>query len=111
MKRYGHLFERIVEYRSLLAASNRARRGKRDRIDVAHFVFHLERNLLALQAELRSGTYRMRPYRSFLIREPKLRRICAAHFRDRVVAARRVCRAGSGFRSWHDRRHVRMSPR
>lgn len=27
----------------------------------------------------------MRPYRSFLIREPKLRRICAAHSRDRVV--------------------------
>ena len=49
MKRHGHLFERIAEYRSLLAASNRARRGKRDRIDVAHFVFHLEHNLLALQ--------------------------------------------------------------
>ena len=27
----------------------------------------------------------MRPYRSFVIREPKRRRICAAHFRDRVV--------------------------
>ena len=85
MKRHGHLFERIVEYRSLLAASHRAMSGNRDRIDGAHFVFHLEHNLLALQAELGSGTYRMRSYRSFLIREPKLRRICAADFLDRVV--------------------------
>ena len=85
MKRYGHLFEQVVEYRGLLAATQRARRGKRDRIEVARFVFDLERNLLALQAELRSGTYRMSPYRTFVIREPKVRRICAAHFRDRVV--------------------------
>lgn len=27
----------------------------------------------------------MRPYRTFVIHEPKQRRICAAHFRDRVV--------------------------
>ncbi|MCY4597861.1 MAG: reverse transcriptase domain-containing protein [Bryobacterales bacterium] len=85
MKRHGHLFEQIVEYHSLLAASHRARRGKQARIEVARFVFDLERNLLALQAELRSGTYRMRPYRTFVVREPKVRRICAAHFRDRVV--------------------------
>ena len=85
MKRHGHLFEQVVQYRNLLAAAHRARRGKRDRIEVARFVFHLESNLLALQDELQSGTYGMRRYRTFTVREPKLRRICAAHFRDRVV--------------------------
>ena len=45
----------------------------------------LESNLLRLQQELRSGRYRMRSYRAFVIREPKRRQICAAHFRDRVV--------------------------
>ena len=49
------------------------------------FVFDLEPNLLQLQEELRSGSYRIRPYRSFVIREPTRRQICAAHFRDRVV--------------------------
>lgn len=85
MKRHGHLFEQVVEYGNLLAAAHRARRGKRDRIAVARFVFDLEPNLLRLQEELRSGSYRMRPYRTFIIREPKRRRICAADFRDRVV--------------------------
>ena len=85
MKRHGHLFEQVCDYRSLLAAAHRARRGKRSRIDVAHFVFDLERNLLSLQAELRSGAYQMRPYRTFTIYKPKPRRICAAAFRDRVV--------------------------
>ena len=85
MKRHGHLFEQVVEYGNLLAAAHRARRGKRDRIAVARFVFDLEPNLLRLQEELRSGSYRMRPYRTFVIREPKRRRICAADFRDRVV--------------------------
>ena len=81
----GHLFEQVAEYGSLLAAAHRARRGKQARMSVARFVFHLESNLLALQAELSSGLYRMRPYRTFTIYEPKRRRICAAHFRDRVV--------------------------
>ena len=85
MKRYGHLFERVVDYRSLLNAVQRARRGKGDRPEVARFLFDLEPNLLRLQEELLSGAYRMRPYRAFVIREPKHREICAAHFRDRVV--------------------------
>lgn len=85
MKRQGHLFERVAEFRTLLAAAHRARRSKGNRIEVARFVFHLESNLLSLQQELRSGAYRMQPYRAFEIREPKRRRICAAHFRDRVV--------------------------
>ena len=85
MKRRGHLFEQITDYPNLLAAARRARRGKGDRTGVARFVFDLEPNLFRLQEELRSGTYRMRPYRAFVIREPKRRQIAAADFRDRVV--------------------------
>lgn len=85
MKRYGHLFEQVVAFDNLLLAARKARRGKQDRTSVAHFFFHLETELLALQDELRSGSYRMRPYRTFVIYEPKRRQICAADFRDRVV--------------------------
>ena len=85
MKRHGHLFEQVIAYGNLLAATHRARRGKCTRLAVARIVFDLEPNLLRLQQELRSGSYRMRPYRAFVIREPKRRQICAAHFRDRVV--------------------------
>ena len=85
MKRHGHLFESVANFAALLGAERRARRGKRNRPDVARFVFHLETNLLELESELRLKTYAMRPYRTFLVREPKLRRICAADYRDRVV--------------------------
>jgi retron-type reverse transcriptase len=85
MKRSGHLFEHITAFDTLLLAARKAWRGKRQRQSVAHFMFHLEPELLTLQEELRSGTYRMQPYRTFMILEPKPRQICAAAFRDRVV--------------------------
>lgn len=85
MKRVGHLFERIVAFDNLLRAARMAQRGKRHKHAVARFGFHLETELLSLQAELVSGTYRMQPYRTFQVYEPKPRRICAAAFRDRVV--------------------------
>jgi len=52
---------------------------------VAAFEFHLERQLLRLQDELRQRTYTPGPYHSFTICEPKPRLISAAPFRDRVV--------------------------
>lgn len=85
MKRYGNLFESVTSFDTLLLAAHKAMRGKRDRIRVARFWFDLEPELLRLQEELKSGTYRMRPYRAFTIYEPKRRQICAADFRDRVV--------------------------
>jgi RNA-directed DNA polymerase len=85
MKRYGHLFEQVVAFDSLLLAARKAQRGKRDRASVAHFLFHLEPELLTLQDELCAGTYHMQPCRTFTIYEPKQRQICAAAFRDRVV--------------------------
>lgn len=85
MKRYSGLFEQVLAFDNLLLAARKAQRGKRHRTSVARFLFHLEPALLTLQEELRIGAYRMRPYRTFTIYEPKQRQICAADFRDRVV--------------------------
>ncbi|MBM3776556.1 MAG: hypothetical protein FJW37_15555, partial [Acidobacteria bacterium] len=49
------------------------------------FYFHLETELLRLEEELQSGAYVPSPYRTFMVYEPKPRRICAADIRDRVV--------------------------
>ena len=59
--------------------------AKKIGLPVAALYFHLETELLQLERELLSNSYRPRPYRSFWVREPKLRRICAADIRDRVV--------------------------
>lgn len=85
MKRHGGLFEKILTFENLALAVRKAVRGKKDRESVARFYFSWETEVLALERELRSGTWRPRPYTTFEIFEPKPRRICAAHIRDRVV--------------------------
>jgi hypothetical protein len=65
MRRYGYLFEQVITFDNLLLAARKAWRGKRGRASVAHFSFYLETELLRLQEELRSGSYRMRPCRTF----------------------------------------------
>lgn len=85
MKRHGQLFDRLISFENLLAAAQASRRGKRFKPNVARFDFDLERELLALQAELLTQTYRPGPYHTFTIREPKTRLISAAPYRDRVV--------------------------
>ena len=85
MKRYGHLFEQIAAFENLHRAAQRALLGKKRRLPVARFYFHLETELLRLEEELRAGRYVPQPYRSFPVFEPKTRQICAADIRDRVV--------------------------
>jgi RNA-directed DNA polymerase len=79
------MYRELCAWDNLLLAYCRASKGKRGQPNVATFEHRLEDNLLDLQAELRSKTYRPGPYNSFYIHEPKRRLISAAPFRDRVV--------------------------
>jgi retron-type reverse transcriptase len=85
MKRYGHLWDELISFSSLLRAANKARRGKRFRRDVARFHFDLEHELWQLHEELTGKTYTPEGYNTFWIYEPKRRLISAAPYRDRVV--------------------------
>ena len=86
VRTYKGLYPRIYDFENLWLAWRRARRGgKRKWPTVAAFEFDLEQNLWALHEELRDRAYRPGPYRHFTIRRPKVRRISAAPFRDRVV--------------------------
>jgi retron-type reverse transcriptase len=85
MKRYGNLFAQVIDFANLLSAANKAMRGHKNKRAVAHFNFHLENELIALQTELSTNTYQPHPYHTFTIYEPKPRLICAAPIRDRVV--------------------------
>lgn len=79
------LFERITSFDNLHSAARAAARGKRYRASPAAFLMRMESECLRLSEELRTGAWRPGPYRVFEIREPKVRTICAAPFRDRVV--------------------------
>ncbi len=85
MKRVGYLFDEIISFQNLHRAALQAAAGKKKQIRVAHFLFHLENELICLQQELEQGIWQPSGFRVFEIRDPKPRRICAADFRDRVV--------------------------
>ena len=85
MKTYRNLYPQIIDFENLYLAFRKARKGKRDRPEVAAFELDLEANLFQLQDELAAQTYTPGPYRNFFIRERKLRLISAAPFGDRVV--------------------------
>ena len=79
------LFDRLTSWENLYRAARKTRLGKRRHADCAGFELERERELLRLQEELRTRTYRPEGYRTFYVREPKRRMISAASYRDRVV--------------------------
>ncbi len=85
MKTYKNLYPKIYTYENLYYAWRKAAKRKRKVPEVATFEYYLTDNLLQLEAELRSQSYQPGSYRHFYITEPKLRRISAAPFRDRVI--------------------------
>lgn len=78
-------YEEIYAWPNLMQAWKQAAKGKRGGASAAAFEYKLADNLLALQQELLEGTYKPGGYTHFYIKEPKLRKISAAPFRDRVV--------------------------
>lgn len=79
------LIDKIADWDNLLLAYRKARKGKRDRLEVKEFASDLWLNLGNIQNHLLSGNYQMGRYRSFVVYEPKRREILAAPFSDRVV--------------------------
>jgi hypothetical protein len=83
--------EDVSAFANLVEAHRLARRGKRDRDEVARFSFDAAAELLRLRDELDARRYVPGPYRTFIVRDPKTRVVHAAPYRDRVVH-HAVCR-------------------
>jgi len=75
----------LCSWKNLRLAYRYASRGKRGKHAAATFEYLLADNLLELEHELVTQTYRPGAYYSFYIHDPKRRLISAAPFRDRVV--------------------------
>ena len=84
-RRVDDLFPRIASFSALEAAAQRAARSKRRKPGVAAFLANLETEVLRLERELLSCTWRPGRYVEIAIRDPKPRMVSAAPFRDRVV--------------------------
>lgn len=84
-KSFPGLFNEVCSAANLMAAARAAMRGKLSGSAAAGFHARWETHAIALAEELRAGSWAPGPYTYFDIREPKLRRVAAAPFRDRVV--------------------------
>ena len=85
MKIYNHLYPEIYSIRNLFLAWRKARKHKTRKDYVVEFETNLKENLLQLYKELKDETYQPEPLKTFILRDPKTRRISKSAFRDRVV--------------------------
>ena len=85
MKTHRKLYERMISAGNLTLAWRRARRNKTSKPYVIEFERNLEKNLVELHLELKNKSYVPRPLQTFVLRDPKTRKISKSHFRDRIV--------------------------
>ncbi len=85
MKTYKNLYEKVCSLHNLLVAYEKAKRGKSKNYLIIEFEKDLDKNLKALQFELIHFTYKPRPLKRFIVRDPKTRTIHSSAFRDRVI--------------------------
>ena len=85
MKTYKNLYKQIYNLSNLILAWRKARKGKTKKRDIIEFERDVIGNLILLQDELKNKTYFPKPLKTFILRDPKTRKISKADFRDRIV--------------------------
>lgn len=85
LKRFGNLIEKITLSENMFMAFKEAKKGKANKKKVYDFELNLGDNISYLIKSIMNGTYKPKPYKKFLVREPKERIIYAPAFEDVVV--------------------------
>ncbi|HLC87414.1 MAG TPA: reverse transcriptase domain-containing protein [Candidatus Nanoarchaeia archaeon] len=85
MKTYKLLYDKICSFNNLILAYKKARKGKTKKNYVLAFEDNLYLNLMQLQEELINQTYKPRELETFILRDPKIRKISKSDFRDRII--------------------------
>ena len=79
------MYSNIFDLDNLKLAWIKARKGKTKKIYVIKFEKNITKNLINLHEELKNQTYNPKPLKTFILRDPKTRKISKSHFRDRIV--------------------------
>lgn len=82
---FMELYPKIYNLSNLILAFKKARKGKTKRDYIVDFEKNLIKNLLELQKELKNETYKPKPLKTFILRDPKTRKISKSAFRDRII--------------------------
>ncbi|MBU2590002.1 MAG: hypothetical protein KKB39_04540 [Nanoarchaeota archaeon] len=80
-----NLYLKLCSYENLLSAFKKARKKKTKKDYVRDFEKNLKENLLQLKYELLFHAYKPKPLNTFILRDPKTRKISKSEFIDRVV--------------------------
>lgn len=86
-------FEKAISYGNMRRALNKCCLDVRWKDSVVGYELHAPRNTYKLIQEIRNGTYKISPYQTFTIYEPKERIIVATRIRDRQFQMA-LCMAG-----------------
>jgi len=79
------LWQELCSYENLELAFKKARKHKTLKPYVIEFEKNLKDNLHMLRTELLLHCYRPKPLETFIIRDPKTRKISKSDFRDRII--------------------------
>jgi len=85
MKTYKNLYPKIISLENLFLSYKKARKGKTKKHYIIKFEKNLKKNLFQLQKELLEQTYSPLLLKTFILRDPKTRKISKSAFRDRIV--------------------------
>ena len=85
MKSYSNLYDKVCDFENIKLAWKEARKRKTLKSYVIEFDKYFKENLLQLSVDLIFHSYRPLPLNSFVIRDPKTRKISVSDFRDRIV--------------------------
>jgi RNA-directed DNA polymerase len=78
-------FEKVYSFEALYGAYRKARQGKRWKEAAAKFEVNLLEALNLLSEMLRTKTYKLSPYNTFKVYEPKERVVMSNSYKDKVV--------------------------
>ena len=79
------LWQELCSYENIFLAYKKARKHKTLKPYVIEFEKNLENNLLLLRYELLLHSYNPEPLKTFIVRDPKTRKISKSAFKDRVI--------------------------
>ena len=87
MKRINNLYDKFLSIENFRLAYKKALKGKKYRKQeyVNRYEPELDKNLSELIDLIKTKKYNAGPYYIFYVTRPKLRKICVAPFRDRIV--------------------------
>ena len=85
MKSCNNIYNEIISKENLVSAYKKARKGKSKKEYTQEFRKNFKTNISKLSLELISHIYNPKPLKTFIVRDPKTRRISKSDFRDRIV--------------------------